>query len=134
MNERLPSACLVRFCVVGLFVTYQVTVPLVFAALPVIVSHTRVVAAMRWPQPPFDAAGGQSSPPGIPPRKRSKGRMKDCVSPVHAPRLLFQVAPPLVHGFGRPADVAPMQRLRPPLLLPCQKRRLVPVPTGSMRE
>ena len=25
MNERLPSVCLVRFCVDGLFVTYQVT-------------------------------------------------------------------------------------------------------------
>src|ERR1051326_5448563 len=39
MNERLPRLCFVRFCVDGLFVTYHVTVPPAFAALPVIVSH-----------------------------------------------------------------------------------------------
>src|SRR5689334_4798798 len=70
MNERLPSVCLVRFCVDGLFVTYQVTVPLEFAALPVTVSHTRVVPTMRCPQPPLAPAAGQSSPPEMPPWKR----------------------------------------------------------------
>src|SRR4051794_40062198 len=98
MYERLPSVAFVMFCVDGLFVTTHVTVPFVFAALPVTVSQTRVVPAIRWPQPPFAAAGGQSSPPGIPPWKRSKGRMNDCVSPVQAPRLLVHVAPPFVHG------------------------------------
>src|SRR6185369_15704873 len=126
MNERLPSVCLVRFCVDGLFVTYQVTVPLAFAALPVIVSHTRVVPAMRRPHPPFDAAAGQSVPPEIPPWNKSKGRMNDCVSLDQPPFLLVHVAPLAVQLL--------MQRLKPPLLLPCQKRRLVPVPTGSMRE
>jgi hypothetical protein len=35
------------FWVEGLFVTYHVTVPLVLAALPVVVSQTLVVAAIR---------------------------------------------------------------------------------------
>src|ERR1043165_948234 len=126
MNERLPSVCLVRFCVDGLFVTYHVTVPFAFAALPVIVSHTRVVPATRCPQPPLAPAAGQSVPPTIPPRKRSNGRMNDCVSLPQPPFLLVHVAPLAVQ--------LEMQRERPPLLLPCQKRRLVPVPTGSMRE
>src|SRR6478672_6414116 len=50
--------------------------------------------------------------------------MNDCWSPVQAPRLLVHVAPPLVQGDCAPVEVAPMQRDRPPLLLPCQKRRL----------
>src|SRR5436190_2705788 len=126
MNERLPRVCLVRFCVDGLFVTYHVTVPFEFAALPVIVSHTRVVAATSRPQPPLAPAAGQSVPPEMPPRKMSNGRMKDCVSLPHPPFLLVHVAPLAVQLL--------IQRLRPPLLLPCQKRRLEPVPTGSMRE
>src|ERR1043165_1478028 len=126
MNERLPSVCLVRFCVDGLFVTYHVTVPFAFAALPVIVSHTRVVPATRCPQPPLAPAAGQSVPPTIPPRKMSNGRMNDCVSLPQPPFLLVHVAPLAVQ--------LEMQRDRPQLLLPCQKRRLVPVPTGSMRE
>src|ERR1041385_7937430 len=93
MNERLPSVPLVRFCVEGLFVTYQVTVPFEFAALPVIVSQTRVVPATRCPQPPLAPAAGQSSPPAMPPRKMSKGRMNDCVSLPHPPFLLVHVAP-----------------------------------------
>src|ERR1044071_1412801 len=114
MNERLPKVCLVRFCVEGLFVTYHVTVPFAFAALPVIVSPTRVVPA-----------AGQSVPPAMPPRKRSNGRTKDCVSLPQPPFLLVHVAPLAVQLL--------MQRERRPLLLPCQKRSLVPVPTGSMR-
>src|SRR4029079_7121809 len=125
MNERLPKVCLVRFCVDGLFVTYHVTVPFAFAALPVIVSHTRVVPATRRPQPPLAPAAGQSVPPAMPPWKRSNGRPNDCVSLPHPPFWLVQVAPLAVQLL--------MQRESPPLLLPCQKRRLVPVPTGSMR-
>src|SRR3954447_10244975 len=126
MNDRLPRVCLVRFCVDGLLVTYHVTVPLAFAALPVMVSHTRVVPASRRPQPPPAAAAGQSVPPAMPPWKRSNGRTNDCVSLDQPPFLLVHVAPLAVQLL--------MQRLKPPLLLPCQKRRLVPVPTGSMRE
>ena len=48
------------------------------------------------------------------------GRMNDCRSPVQLPLLLVQVAPGAVQLI--------MQRLRPPLLLPCQTRRL---PTSS---
>src|ERR1043166_185061 len=123
MNERLPSVPLVRFCVDGLFVTYHVTV---LVALPVIVSQTRGVPATRWPQPPVDPAAGQSSPPAMPPWKMSNGRMNDCVSLLQPPFLLVHVAPLAVQLL--------MQRERPPLLLPCQKRRLVAVPTGSLRE
>src|SRR6185503_3059496 len=112
MNERLPSDCLVMFCVEGLLVTTQVLVP----PAPLIVSQTRVVPAIRWPQPVAAPAGPQSSPPGIPPWNRSNGRMKDCVSPVQAPRRLLYPAPP-----ARQFEV---QRLSPPLLLPTQYRRL----------
>ena len=87
MKERLPSVCLVMFCVGGLFVTYQLAAFMV-ALPPAIVSQTRVVPATRWPQPPGMPAGAQSSPPGTPPWKRSKGRMKDCVSPVQLPRTV----------------------------------------------
>src|SRR5262245_9294744 len=126
MNDRLPRVCLVMFCVVGLFVTYQVTTPFAFAALPVMVSHTRVVPTTRRPHPPLAPAAGQSVPPGTPPWNRSNGMMNDCVSLPRPPFLLVHVAPLAVQLL--------MQRERPPLLLPCQKRRLVPVPTGSIRE
>src|ERR1044071_877558 len=124
MNDRLPRVCLVRFSVDGLFVTYHVTVPLLFAALPVMVSQTRVVPATSRPQPPLAPAAGQSVPPEMPPRKMSKGRTKDCVSLPHPPFLLVHVAPLAVQLL--------MQRLRPPLLLPCQKRRLEPVDRKSV--
>src|SRR5436305_12709891 len=44
MNERSPRACLVIFRVEGLFVTYQ---PGVKLAPPLVVSHPRVVHAIR---------------------------------------------------------------------------------------
>ena len=46
MNERLPSVCLVMFCVDGLFVTYQLAAFIV-ALPPEIVSQTLVVPATR---------------------------------------------------------------------------------------
>ena len=46
MNERLPSVCLVMFCVEGLFVTYQLAA-FITALPPVIVSQTLVVPATR---------------------------------------------------------------------------------------
>jgi hypothetical protein len=45
MNERLPSVCLVMFCVGGLFVMYHV--PDMLAFPPPIVSKTLVVPSMR---------------------------------------------------------------------------------------
>ena len=87
MNERLPSDCFVMFWFDGLFVTYQLAVFIV-ALPPATVSQTRVVPPIRWPQPPGAPAGAQSSPPGIPPWKRSNGKMNDCVSPVQRPRTL----------------------------------------------
>src|ERR1044071_5267766 len=51
--------------------------------------------------------------------------MNDCVSPVQPPVRSLQLAPEAVQLV--------VQWLRWPLLLPCQNRRLVPVPTGSMR-
>src|SRR5437867_4227444 len=125
MNERLPSVCFVMFCVEGLFVTYQLD-PSMVASPPETDSHTLVVAATRWPQPPGTPAGGQSSPLETPPWKISYGRMNDCVSPDQLPRTLVQSAPATVQ--------LETQRLMPPLLLPWKKRRLEPVPTGSMRE
>src|SRR5213080_1904525 len=119
MNERFPRLCLVMFCVAGLFVTYQADVGTVLLP-PEIVSQTLVVPAMRWPQPPGTPAAGQSSPPGMPPWNMLIGRMNDCVSVVHAPLLLVQVAPGAVQ--------LTVQRLRPPLLFPSQTRRL---PTSS---
>src|SRR5882724_4874011 len=56
----------------------------------------------------------------MPPWNMLIGRMNDCVSPVQAPLLLVQVAPGAVQ--------LTVQRLRPPLLFPCQTRRL---PTSS---
>src|ERR1700750_1079074 len=109
MYERFPNVCLVMFWVLGLFVMYQSPEP-IEAFPPWIVSHTLVVAAMRCPQPPGTPAGGQSSPPGIPPWKRSYGRMNDCVSPPQFPRTLGQLAPPTVQLVT--------QRLTPPLVLP----------------
>src|SRR4051794_39219551 len=112
MYERLPSVPLVRHALVppvhtaALLVLYQNVAP--FGALPVTVSHTRVVPASRRPQP-----AAQLSPPGMPPWNRLTGRTNDCWSPVHAPRLLVQAAPPCVQFR--------MQRLKPPLLLPSQK-------------
>jgi len=90
------------------------------AAAPLIVSHTRVVPAIRWPQPVVRPAGWQSSPPGMPPWNMLIGRMNDCRSPVQLPLLLAQVAPGAVQLIT--------QRLRPPLLLPSHTRRL---PTSS---
>ena len=84
MNERFPKVCLVMFWVVGVFVTYQLA-EFIVALPPAIVSHTRVVPAIRWPHPPGTPAGGQSSPPETPPWKRSYGRMNDCVSPPPVP-------------------------------------------------
>src|SRR2546430_11540358 len=121
MKERLPRVPLVMFCVVGLLVIYQV----MLALPPEIDSHTLVVPAIRWPQPPGVPAAGQSSPPAMPPWKRSQGIMNDRVSPVQPPVTLDQLAPPAVQLLTH--------RLIPPLLLPSKKRRLVPVPTGSMR-
>src|SRR5262245_332585 len=71
MNERLPSDCLVMFCVAGLLVTTQVLAP----PAPLIVSQTLVVPATRCPQPVAAPGGPQSSPPAIPPWNRSNGRM-----------------------------------------------------------
>ena len=87
MNERLPSDSFVMFWFDGLFVTYQLAVFIV-ALPPAIVSQTRVVPPTRWPQPPGTPAAAQSLPPGIPPWKRSNGKMNDCRSPVHDPRTL----------------------------------------------
>src|SRR5438874_13417491 len=56
----------------------------------------------------------------MPPWNMLIGKMNDCVSPVQAPLLLVQVAPGAVQLIT--------QRLRPPLLLPSQTRRL---PTSS---
>src|SRR5438034_10818972 len=56
----------------------------------------------------------------MPPWNMLIGKMNDCVSPVHAPLLLVQVAPGAVQ--------LTVQRLRPPLLFPSQTRRL---PTSS---
>jgi hypothetical protein len=67
MKERFPSVCLVMFCVEGLLVTYQ----LMEALPPEVLSQTLVVAAMRCPQPPGVPAAAQSSPPEMPPWKRS---------------------------------------------------------------
>ena len=52
------------------------------------VSQTRVLPTTRWPQPPGTPAGGQSSPPGIPPWKRSYGVTKDLVSLSQPPDTL----------------------------------------------
>ena len=54
MKERLPSVCFVMFCVDGLFVTYQLDRGMLLLP-PAIDSQTRVVPAIRWPQPPGDA-------------------------------------------------------------------------------
>src|SRR5262249_46047136 len=106
----------------GLSVMYQL---LVFVA-PMMVSQTRVVPTTRWPQPVVAPAGPQSSPPGIPPWKRSYGRTNDCWSlPYQPPLQKLQLA--------KGAVQFETQGLRAPLLLPCQKRRLEPVPTGSIR-
>src|SRR3954462_8869648 len=51
--------------------------------------------------------------------------MNDCVSPVQPPVRVLQLAPEAVQFVT--------QRESVPLLFPCQKRRLVPVPTGSIR-
>src|SRR3954467_10306923 len=51
--------------------------------------------------------------------------MKDWVSLVQPPVRVLQLAPDAVQFE--------MQRESVPLLLPCQKRKLVPVPTGSIR-
>src|SRR5580765_1094535 len=116
MKERFPSVPLQRLGPKGepggLSVMYQL---LLFVA-PLIVSQTRVVPAIKWPQPVVGPAGPQSSPPGMPPWNILIGRMNDCKSPLHPPVLLVHEAPELVQLL--------VQRLRPPLLLPCQKRRL----------
>ena len=83
MNDRLPSVPLVMFWFDGLFVMYHV--PLMTASPPLIVSKTRVVPSITWPQPPGTPAGAQSSPPGTPPWKMSNGWMNERVSPVQGP-------------------------------------------------
>src|SRR6266480_5989493 len=124
MKDRLPKVPLHRFGPAaepaGLFVIYQVFVPVA----PEIVSQTRVVAASRWPQPVVAPAASQSSPPGMPPWKRLMGRINDWRSLPHRPFRFDQLAPEAVQLVT--------QRLIPPLLLPSQKRRLVPVPIGSI--
>src|SRR6476660_6476691 len=123
MNERLPNVPLVKHAFVPVqdaeVVVYQADVGTA-AAVPLMVSHTRVVPAIRWPQPVVRPAGWQSSPPGIPPWNISIGRTKDCKSPVQGPRLDVHVAPEAVQ--------LNTQRLRPPLLFPSKTRRL---PTSS---
>src|SRR5215475_200972 len=123
MNERLPNVPLVRQGFVPVqdaeVVVYQADVGTV-AAAPLMVSHTRVVPAIRWPQPVVRPGSWQSSPPGIPPWNIFIGRMNDCRSPVQLPLLDVHVAPEAVQFI--------VQRLRPPLLLPCHTRRL---PTSS---
>src|SRR6476646_3529932 len=113
MNERLPNVPLVKQEFVPVqdtgVVVYQEAAGTV-AAAPLMVSHTRVVPAIRWPQPLVRPAGWQSSPPGMPPWNMLIGRMNDCKSPVQAPLLLVHAAP------GAVALIT--QRLRPPLLLP----------------
>src|SRR5438046_9250152 len=84
MKERLPKVCLVIFWVVGLFVIYQ-SEPENELFPPLIVSHTLVVPAIRWPQPPGIPAGSQLFPPWIPPWKRSYGRVKNMKSPLQLP-------------------------------------------------
>src|SRR3954467_2057938 len=119
MNERLPNVPLVKQAFVPVqdtgVVAYQAEAGTA-AAAPLTVSHTLVVPAIRWPQPVVRLAGWQSSPPGMPPWNMLIGRMNDCRSPVQLPLLLVQVAPGAVQ--------LKIQRLRPPLLLPCQTRRL----------
>src|SRR6185503_1775461 len=74
MKDRSPRLCLVRFA--GLF-TYHVGV----VAAPVIVSQTRTVPVIKWPQPVPAPAGPQSLPGVVgSPLKISNGRMNDCVS------------------------------------------------------
>src|SRR5438093_12286372 len=87
------------------------------------VSHTRVVPTTRWPQPPGTPAGGQSSPPGIPPWKRSYGMTNDLMSANQPPETPAHGANSLVQLLT--------QRLMAPPLLPWKKRRLDPVPTGG---
>src|SRR6266404_2148736 len=99
MKDRLPSVPLVRQGFVAvqvvLFVECHAEVG-TLDAVPLIVSHTRVVPAIRWPQPVVAPAGPQSSPPGMPPRNKLIGKLNACVSPVHDPRLLTQLAPEAV--------------------------------------
>src|ERR1044072_2378481 len=78
MKERLPSVPLVRLA--GLL-TYQVFVVVPVLVAPIIVSHTRMVPAIRWPQPVVAPAAPQSLD-GLEgsPLKISNGRMNDCWS------------------------------------------------------
>src|SRR4051812_3852495 len=123
MNERLPNVPLVKQAFVPVHdtgvVAYQAEAGTA-AAAPLTVSHTLVVPAIRWPQPVVRLAAWQSSPPGMRPWNMLIGRMNDCRPLVQLPLLLVQVAPGAVQ--------LKIQRLRPPLLLPCQTRRL---PTSS---
>src|SRR4051794_16603158 len=88
MNERLPSVPFVMFCDDGLFVTYQLA-EFIVALPPAVVSQTLVVPASRCPQPPGTPAAAQSSPPGMPPWKRSIGIVKERVSPPQPPVTLL---------------------------------------------
>src|SRR4029079_3148677 len=94
MKARAPSGppTLIIVGVAALFVTTQVWA----LVAHVMYSDTLVVRAMRRPHPVVAPAGPHSSPPAMPPWKMSNGRMNDCVSPVHAPRLLVHEAPPTV--------------------------------------
>src|SRR5437762_14042417 len=102
MNERLPNVPLVKQAFVPVqdagVVVYQADAGTV-AAAPLMVSHTRVVPAIRWPQPVVGLAGWQSSPPGMPPWNILIGRMNDCKSPVQLPLLLVQVPPGAVQSM-----------------------------------
>ena len=83
MNERLPSVCLVMFCVVGLFVTYQLDV-FITALPPASVSHT--VSSPRCPPLGASRRGRQPDPLW----KMSKGWTNDRVSLPQPPVTLVR--------------------------------------------
>src|SRR5512144_2541040 len=59
--------------------------------------------------------------------------MNDCRSPLKPPVLLTHVELGLVHGMSvLPRSGSPTQRLSPPLLPPCQNRRLPGCPPAIM--
>src|SRR5262249_13549068 len=125
MKDRLPSVCFVTFVVEGLLVTYQLD-PDIETAPPETDSQTLVEPTIKCPHPPGTPAAAQSSPPEMPPWKRSYGTMNDLVSPVQ---------PPVTPDHPAPAAVQlPVQRAIPPLLSPWKKRRPEPVPRGSILE
>ncbi len=128
MNERLPSVCLVMFCVDGLFVTYQLAAFIV-ALPPAIVSQTLVVPATRWPQPPWHAGRPAVVAAGDPAVEEIEGQDERLRVAGPVPRTA-RVARAAAAKAGGAGDAA----AKPPLLLPARSGRLCqPVPTGSMR-